>query len=68
MLGLCSSLELVYNPDFEQRFGRIRLSGDSGRSSNVEISPRPRREVPEQVKDEIESSNSYVDLISRLGY
>jgi hypothetical protein len=68
MVGLCSSLELVYDPGFEQRFGKIHLSGDSGRSSNVEISPRPRREVPGQIRDEMESSNAYAELISRLRY
>ena len=68
MLGLCRSLEIEYDPTFVERFGRIRLSGDSGRGSNVEISPRPRREVPEQVQAEMQSSKTYAELISRLGY
>jgi hypothetical protein len=68
MLNLCEALELEYEPSFSERFGSIRLSGDSGRGSNIEISLRARREVPGSVNDEMASSAAYQDLISRLGY
>lgn len=68
MLDICSTLDLEYNAEFQERFGKIRLSGDSGRTSNKEISPRPRRETPAEVGDQIATSNAYAELLTRLGY
>ena len=68
MQELCELLELEYSPSFKERFGSIKLSGDSGRGSNSEISPRPRRAIPEEIQAEVVSSASYRELLDRLGY
>jgi len=68
MKNLCSILEIGYSGGFLAHFGDVTLSGDSGRKGVSTIEPRPRREVPEQVQSEIETSSRYWDLVSRLGY
>ena len=68
MQDLCELLELEYSPRFLERFGSIKLSGDSGRSFNSEITPRPRRVIPEEIQVEVASSASYGLLLERLGY
>ena len=68
MQELCELLELEYSSIFLDRFGSIKLSGDSGRGSNTEISPRPRRSIPEEIQAEVVSSASYRELLDRLGY
>jgi len=68
MQELCELLELEYSPSFLERFGSIKLSGDSGRGSNSEITSRPRRPIPQDVHAELESSVSYRQLLERLGY
>ena len=68
MIDLCKLLELDYCPEFLQHFGSIKLSGDSGRSSITEIAARKRRPVPEQVLKEMLSSQSFNELMDRLGY
>jgi hypothetical protein len=68
MQELCELLEVAYNPIFLERFGSIKLSGDSGRGSNTEITPRPRRPIPEDLEAELENSGAYMQLLERLGY
>jgi len=68
MENLCNILEIGYSGGFLRRFGKIALSGDSGRAGILTIEPRPRREVPEQVQSEIESSILFSSLLDRLGY
>lgn len=68
MQELCELLELEYDPIFLDRFGSIKLSGDSGRGSNIEITSRPRRPIPEGLQAELESSEVYQRLLERLNY
>lgn len=68
MEDLCSLLRLQYSPVFLERFGEIKLSGDSGRSDNHTITPRPRRPIPEDVAEELTTSPSYEALLHRLNY
>jgi hypothetical protein len=68
MQELCERLELEYSRRFLERFGSIKLSGDSGRGSNSEITARPRRTIPEDVQAETKSSASYSQLLEELGY
>lgn len=65
---ICTILDLEYRSDFMERFGEVQLSGDSGRSSNSEISLRPRRPIPEAVQAEIDGSPNYHQLLQRLNY
>jgi hypothetical protein len=68
MQELCELLELEYSPTFLERFGTFKLSGDSGRVSTTEITPRPRRAIPDEVQGDLESSVSYKRLLEELGY
>lgn len=68
MKELCELLELEYDSIFLERFGSIRLSGDSGRGSNTEITSRPRRPIPEALQTELENSEAYRQLLERLNY
>jgi hypothetical protein len=68
MAELCGTLQVNYSPDFIDRFGSVHLSGDSGRVSTTSISPRARRDVPERVAREAESSTAFRELIDFLEY
>ncbi|MFM7549546.1 MAG: hypothetical protein ACKO8I_11910 [Cyanobacteriota bacterium] len=68
MEDLCNLLKIDYSSEFLYRFGEVNLTGESGRTSTTEISPRERRPVPEEVTDEIAHSQAYSDLLVRLGY
>jgi hypothetical protein len=68
MQELCELLELEYSSSFLGRFGTIKLSGDSGRSSDSEIALRPRRPIPEEMQVELESSPAFQKLLKRLDY
>lgn len=64
---LCHALELEYRAGFEDLFGVFRLTGDSGRSSEV-IGHRPGRPVPQALTEEIALAGYYEPLLERLGY
>lgn len=64
---ICEVLNLRYNPEFRQIFEAFKLSGDSGRSGG-DIAPRPSRAIPENIKQELESSPSYEALCAQLEY
>jgi len=66
--GLCDVLDLDFSFGYRQRFGQVRLSGDSGRRSNSEIALRSRRPIPEAVALELQTSDSYRRLLERLHY
>ena len=68
MESVCALLDLDYSPEFLNCFGEIKLSGDSGRGSTTDISPRARRPISDDDQAEIEASNSFKELVSRLGY
>ncbi len=68
MEELCSLLEIGYSAEFLEHFGEISLSGDSGRKGLDSISLRPRREIPEKVAIQADSSQAYAALIDRLAY
>ena len=64
---LCGYLDLPYNPEFENLFDAVRVTGDSGRAGPV-LSPRPRREVTDDLRDESGASPNYTRLLQVLGY
>ena len=66
--GICEALQLEYDQSFLKDFGKIPLTGDSGRGSNTEISLRPRRHIPAEVMAETENSSCYHEILKRLGY
>ncbi|MCB4457205.1 sulfotransferase [Leisingera sp. McT4-56] len=67
MTQICKILGLAFNPDFQDDFAAIALSGDSGRRGEA-IEPRPRRPVPEELAQEAGASSAYASLCGRLGY
>jgi hypothetical protein len=67
MQRIAQALDLPFNDDFEDVFDLIKLSGSSGRSSNV-IGRRKRREVDESLRDEAVESANYATLCDRLNY
>jgi hypothetical protein len=68
MKNLCEILEVSYSAGFIGQFGKINITGDSGRKGTERIKARPRREVPEDVEIDIRESQRYSDLITRLDY
>lgn len=67
MQKLCATLELPFNEDFIETFDLNEMSGDSGRSSPV-IEKRPRRDIDQEIRQEIENSEHYLFLCEELGY
>lgn len=68
MKNLCNILQISYTECFLGRYGQFRLTGDSGRSGIKSIAQRPRRQVTEQLRAEIDSTDLYAELLQRLGY
>lgn len=64
---LCDTLELPYTDGFADYLSVFGLTGNSGRAGLV-IKPRPRREIPEAVAEERQSSPTYAALCARLDY
>ena len=62
-----SLLDLPYSDDFNETFSIFNVTGDSGRGGE-KVAPRIRRDVPEEVKEEISSSNSFNTILAKLGY
>jgi len=67
MTEICTYLEIPFDPDFVNKFHTVRLTGDSGRTS-TDIGLKPRRDIPEQVKMQIETADHYIKLCERLNY
>lgn len=67
MRQLCGYLDLPYNPEFQDIFDVILVTGDSGRSGSV-IEARPRREIGETIAAEAAAAPDYRRLLRRLGY
>ena len=67
MRQICNDLALSYAQLFRNVFQVIELSGDSGRKGE-QINIRPRRGVPSNVAEEVESSATFKKLCAELGY
>lgn len=64
---ICGVLGLPYRPGFEDLLMVSAMSGDSGRSGQ-RIAPRPRREIPADIRAAIPQSRALAALCDRLGY
>ncbi|WNC71303.1 hypothetical protein RGQ13_14385 [Thalassotalea psychrophila] len=62
MQMITKALSLPYDDDFEDIFGIFKVTGDSGRSSDV-ISDRPRRELSATFENEIINSTNFQSII-----
>ncbi len=67
MKAISDKLNLKFNKSFKSNFFRIKLSGDSGRSSS-EIKSRTRREADNEFKNNILKCKNYIDVCSILKY
>lgn len=67
MQRLCQALQLGYDAGFTQRFGRFRLSGDSGRSGES-IAARPSHPEAVALETQAARSEAFHRLVHRLGY
>lgn len=64
---LAEHLALPFSPVALEVFPMISISGDSGRGGN-QIGTRPRRPVPEAIRESCRTSPLYAELCARLGY
>lgn len=64
---ICDALALPFVDGTEQLLPIMRMSGDSGRSSN-RISYRPRRDVPRAILQQAKQSDAFKRLCETLGY
>ncbi len=67
---LCDVLSLPCDPSALERFASVKLSGDSGRSSD-RIELRPRRPLPEDVRTELAdpaTARELRELCEQMGY
>lgn len=64
---ICVSLNIKFDPNFESYLPAIKLTGDSGRSSDS-IQERPRKNVEKNLLQEMSSSKNYQRLCERLSY
>ena len=62
---MCRILQIPYEEGFEAKLSGIKLTGDSGRSSN-KVELRPRRPVSDAVAAEINASEAYSRLKQRF--
>jgi hypothetical protein len=62
------ALDLVFDPEFGQRLGEVRVSGDSGRLRNqTQIQVLQRRQVPDLLREEANRPEN-VRILTELGY
>ncbi|GEA04029.1 hypothetical protein KUL17_29260 [Alteromonas sp. KUL17] len=67
MQRITGILDIEYSPYFEDIFSIFKVTGDSGRSSDV-ISERPRRAINGELKKEIYASKHYTRVCELLNY
>lgn len=60
-------LQLSYSESFIDTFSTVNMTGDSGRSGTT-ICERPRREVPDALQQQIDSSSSFRKIADIFGY
>jgi hypothetical protein len=67
MQSMCSLLELDFSDLFVDLLEIFKVTGDSGRSSNV-ITKRDRRELPSHFIDEVKSSSHFKSIQAESDY
>lgn len=60
-------LDLPFNPSALDSIDLMAFSGDSGRKSR-RIKKRPRRDIPDDIAEQIVENSTYDTLCARLGY
>lgn len=67
MNEMCDELDINFDSTFIEKFSDIRLTGDSGRTSN-KIEIRRRRDVPNEIMIEMKNSKGFKSLCEKLNY
>lgn len=67
MKCMTSKLRIPYDDSFDLLYPIFKVTGDSGRSSNV-IAPRKRRALEDGYLKEINESESFAEISDRFGY
>lgn len=65
--ALCEVLAVEYVPGAPDHLAAIRMTGDSGRTGR-KVTPRPLKPRSEALERQIEESDTFQDLRTRLGY
>ena len=65
--SICEYYGIDFDEDYKKNFFKIKLTGDSGRTS-PEITPRPRRDYSEEFAQEVRNSKNFAEICNRLGY
>ena len=65
--NILDALALEPAPDFSQLRPLFHFSGDSGRNT-PRIEPRPRRDIPDALQHDKDTSPAYAELCQTLGY
>jgi hypothetical protein len=68
LLAMCQALELPFSPDWQTRFRKVTLTGDSGRGSNQPIQPLSVKPISESLLSEARCSGNFNSLATRVGY
>jgi hypothetical protein len=61
MKKMCNLLEVQYDESYKLIFDQFKVTGDSGRVG-VKIEARPRREISDELKNEINKSKNFAYL------
>jgi hypothetical protein len=64
---VCHDMEIEFDENYHQYISAIKLTGDSGRSSD-QISPRKRGVVPREFIQNAKSSSHYAFICNKLEY
>lgn len=64
---IANIFDIEYTDKFQEKALSINLSGDSGRCGEI-IKPRKRRDIPENYFNDLNNSNSYIELCKKLNY
>ncbi|TCS41949.1 hypothetical protein BCF53_10453 [Reinekea marinisedimentorum] len=67
MMKMTEKLNLPYDESFDILYPIFRVTGDSGRSSNI-IGPRSRRQLDEAYQNEIKMSESFPKISAKFGF
>lgn len=65
--SICNHMEIEFDQNYHNFIPAIKLTGDSGRSSN-NISPRERSPMSEEFVEAVMSSSHYATTCKTLGY
>lgn len=64
---ICEYYGINFNKNYQKKFFKIKLTGDSGRTS-PEITLPSRRDYSQEFAEEVRNSKNFAEICNRLGY